>query len=163
MFSTLLSTLLGKLAIGTVALAATTSGLAATDNLPDPAQQWVSDVVSHIGIDIPAPSDLPDQVDGVEPPEAPELPEDAADIADGVIGTVFEGDSTEGRQFGEDVADTASDGSADVADEYTGDAGSQADLGAENADEYTGDAGSQADLGAENADDAGSQGDGYRP
>ncbi len=138
MISTFLSTLLGKLAVGTVALAATTGGLAATGNLPDPAQQWVADAISHIGVDIPAPSDveLPEQTDGVEMPEAPELPEEASDTADAVTGTVFEGDPTDGQEFGEDVADSASDGAdnADVADDHSGDAGSQADDGADNGD-----------------------------
>ncbi|MEE8456809.1 MAG: hypothetical protein V3S28_02055 [Acidimicrobiia bacterium] len=152
MITTFLSTLIGKFAIATMAIAAAGGGLAATDNLPDPAQQWVSDVVSGIGIDIPAPGDvdLPDQTDGVEVPDAPELPEDAAETADKVVGTVFEGDPSGGSDFGTDVADIASDGkagNADVADD-TQDAGSQADDGADNADvadDYTDGAGDQAD------------------
>ncbi len=148
MISTFVSTLLGKLAVATVAVAATTGGLAATDSLPDPAQQWVSDVVENIGIDIPSPLDveLPEQADGVE---TPELPEEASDTADAVVDTVFEGDPTDdGAGFGEDVSDTASDGAADVADDYTEGAGDQADDG-DVADDYT--------------EGAGEEGGGYRP
>ncbi len=56
-----------KLAAGaTAAVAATGSGLAVTGNLPDPAQQVVSDVGARIGLDLPAPEhDTPgDREDG---------------------------------------------------------------------------------------------------
>ena len=158
MISTFLSTLLGKFAVATMAIAATGGGLAATDNLPEPVQQWVSDLGANIGIGIPAPGD-------VEMPDAPvlpeDLPEDASKTAGNVIGKVFGGDPTE-EDFGDEVAGVASDGAADVSDtgdagsqedDYTGDAGSQAD-------DYTGDAGSQADS---STDGAGSQADGDRP
>ncbi|MFV1980985.1 MAG: hypothetical protein ACC655_07525, partial [Rhodothermia bacterium] len=158
MISTFVSTLLGKVAIGTAVLAATTGGLAAADTLPDPAQEWVSEVVSYVGIDIPAPSNayLPSQTDEAETsesPESPELPENASDSADTVIDTVFEGDPADGKDFGTSVADTASDGSGDVADDYTDGAGDQADDGIDNADgadDYTDGAGDQADDGIDN-------------
>jgi hypothetical protein len=160
MIGAFLSTLLGKLAIATMAIAVAGGGLATSDNLPDPAQEWVSEAVSHIGIDIPAPSDadLPspdDETETPESPEAPELPEDSSDTADAVTDTVFEGDPADGKDFGASVADTASDGKArngGVANENAEDPGSQADGKANN--------GGVAD---ENTKDPGSGGDSYRP
>ena len=151
MISAFLSTLLGKLAIATVALAATTGGLAATDNLPDAAQQWVSDAVSNVGINVPAPNDgnLPD---------APELPDEASDKADAVVETVFDGDPADGREFGGNIADTASDGASGRADNASDGAGNQAENGADNASDG---AGNQAENGADNATDG--AGDRSRP
>jgi hypothetical protein len=157
MIGAFLSTLLGKLAIATMAIAVAGGGLATSDNLPDPAQEWVSEAVSHIGIDIPAPSDadLPspdDETETPESPEAPELPEDSSDTADAVTDTVFEGDPADGKDFGASVADTASDGKArngGVANENAEDPGSQADDRTDNANE--------------NTKDPGSGGDSYRP
>ncbi|MDK1018180.1 MAG: hypothetical protein QGD89_02080 [Actinomycetota bacterium] len=164
MISTFLSTLLGKFAVATMAIAATGGGLAATDNLPEPVQQWVSDLGANIGIGIPAPGD-------VEMPDAPvlpeDLPEDASKTAKDVVGTVFgttgdENPTTDGQDFGDKVAGVASDGAADVSD--TGDAGSQeddyTDGAGSQADDYTDGAGSQADS---STDGAGSQADGDRP
>jgi|FLYL01.1.fsa_nt_gi hypothetical protein len=111
MLTTFLSSLFGKLAIAATAVAATTGGLAATGNLPDPAQQWASDALARVGIEIPAP-----------------------DRADPVLDAVFEGETTpaDGRDYGEDVAEVASEGEStsgleraadrsgnrDVADDY---------------------------------------------
>jgi hypothetical protein len=171
MVGAFLSTLLGKVAIATMAIAVAGGGLATSDNLPDPAQEWVSEAVSHIGIDIPAPSDsdLPsphDEAETPESPEAPELPEDASDTADAVTHTVFEGDPADGKEFGASVADTASDGKAGNggnANENAGDPGSQSDDHSGNANENAGDPGSQSDDHSGNANkntkDPGSGGD----
>ena len=118
MISTFLTTLFGKIAIGSVAVAVAATGAAATGNLPDAAQQRVSDAFGGIGIEIPAPERdaegagdeaLGDGQGSVET-TAPVLPEEASDKAKAVTGTVFEGDPTTGRTFGEAVSGTASDG-----------------------------------------------------
>lgn len=49
----------GKLALGVGMAAAATGGLAATGNLPDPAQRVVADVAEQIGLDLPRPSEAP--------------------------------------------------------------------------------------------------------
>jgi hypothetical protein len=53
--TTLMSSIVAKVAFATVAVASTTGGLAATGNLPDAAQQVLSDVASRVGIHIPEP------------------------------------------------------------------------------------------------------------
>ncbi|MHB1323310.1 MAG: hypothetical protein ACYCXZ_03075 [Coriobacteriia bacterium] len=109
MLHTFLSTLIGKLVLGTaaVAVAASTSA-AATGNLPDPAQQAVSDALGRAGIEVPAPSDE----DVTETPDertAPVLPDEASDTAKAVTGAVFDGDPKDGRSFGQSVAGAASE------------------------------------------------------
>jgi hypothetical protein len=54
--TTLMSSIVAKVAFATVAVASTTGGLAATGNLPDPAQQVLSDVALRVGIHIPVPA-----------------------------------------------------------------------------------------------------------
>lgn len=121
MISTFLSTLFGKIAAGTVAVAVAATGAAATGSLPDVAQQRVSEALSGIGIEIPAPDETPDGGDveltndvgdGSIETTPPVLPEEASEKAKAVIDTVFEGDPTTGRDFGEAVSGTASGGAA---------------------------------------------------
>jgi hypothetical protein len=138
MISTFLSTLFGKLAIGAVGVALATGGMGATGNLPDPMQQGAADVLSTIGIEIPAPAtegpELPNQAseragaaleaelsDEASPAakaeqakerQAPQLPDDASDKAKAVTTKVFEGDPAEGRAFGAGVAATAAEGAS---------------------------------------------------
>ncbi len=112
MLQTFLSTLLGKLMLGTAAVAvAATTGAAATGNLPDPAQQAVSDALGKAGIEVPAPSETP--APGVtETPDvrtAPVLPDEASDKAKAVTGAVFDGDPKDGRSFGQSVAGAATE------------------------------------------------------
>jgi hypothetical protein len=115
-FSTILSSIAGKIALAGVALASTTGGLAAADALPDPAQQIVSDVAERIGISLPAPADHPsnaatDEFEEGAEADAPELPEQASSTAKRVIEIVFGGDPAfEWAEFGRQVADSASDG-----------------------------------------------------
>lgn len=109
-FSTVLSSVAGKIAIAGVALATTAGGLAAADSLPAPAQQAVSDAAAHIGISLPAPDDTLDQNDQRV---APELPDGASHTAGRVIEFVFGGDPQfEGAEFGRRVAEIASDGNS---------------------------------------------------
>lgn len=120
MLSTFLSTLIGKLLIGSVALAATTGGLAATDSLPEPAQVWVAENLKQIGIEVPNPGEI-------------ESDDRSGDVLDVIEGT---DPSDRDQEFGENVGDTASDGissdfreqayeysenEGDVADQYTPD------------------------------------------
>lgn len=122
MLTTFLSSLIGKLAIGTVALATTTGGLAATGSLPDTAQDWASEQLGAIGIEVPVgdevevqegrSSDVLDVIDGTDPEDrGQEFGEDVAD-------TASDGASTEGRTRAEDAADNA-DENADIADDFT--------------------------------------------
>jgi hypothetical protein len=140
-FSTILSSIAGKIAIAGVALATTTGGLAAADALPEPAQQVVSDAAARIGISLPAPDNTPDQTDELVAPElpdeasntarqvielvfgsapdqtdesvAPELPDEASSTAGRVIEILFGADpATEGPEFGRRVADSASEGNS---------------------------------------------------
>ncbi|MFQ5521963.1 MAG: hypothetical protein ACE5F5_00085 [Acidimicrobiia bacterium] len=94
MLSTILSSFLGKLLIGSVALATTAGGFAATGNLPDPAQAWAAQAFDFIGVEIPGPDDAAD------------------DVAKAVTDVIENSDPTTGEDFGSDVADTASDGKA---------------------------------------------------
>lgn len=118
-FSTILSSIAGKIAIAGVALATTTGGLAATDSLPAPAQQVVSDVAARLGITLPAPDhdDLATTAGHAENEDervAQELPAGASDTARRVIEMVFGGDpQAEGAEFGRRVADNASNGNND--------------------------------------------------
>jgi len=127
--SAFLSTLLGKLTVTGAAVALATSGLAATGNLPDPAQAAIAKAMSKVGIEIPAPAaDLvPDDVtegrthrtsdvreESIDATK-PVLPEEASDTAKAVTDTVFEGDPADGCEFGADVADTASKGASGAA------------------------------------------------
>lgn len=59
-----------KVALGVGVAAAATSGLAATDSLPEPAQRVVSTGASYIGVDFPYPED---RLDDLETP-VEELP-----------------------------------------------------------------------------------------
>ena len=54
MLSTIFGTLAAKLAVVAVAAAAATGGLAATNNLPAPAQNAVSTAFSHLGVHFPS-------------------------------------------------------------------------------------------------------------
>jgi len=153
MISTFLSSLAGKLAIASVAVAASAGGLTATGNLPGPMQDFAHDALSNVGIEVPSGTELPDE---------------ASDTANSVLGVIDDGDLARGEDFGKAVAEEATGDNADiegltddagseaddaednssVADDYTDGAGSQADDAEGNAsvaDDYTGDAGSEAD------------------
>lgn len=129
MLSTFLSSLAGKLAIGSVALATTTGGLAATGNLPDPAQDWAAERLGAVGIEIPASDEVEtvdrsdevlDVVQGTDPDDRDqEFGEDVADAAS-------DGESTEGLDKADDGAENAGD-NTDVADEVTEDPEGAAD------------------------------------
>jgi hypothetical protein len=144
MIATFLSTLLGKLAVAGVALAATTGGLAVTGSLPDPAQEWASGALSNLGIEIPAASDVDlSEVEDVDVPELHASDEDVIGTADDADEATEEvEDETEGvdddetddvddDELTEDVDDGDTDDVADV-DEAEND-----DVDDEQADEDT--------------------------
>lgn len=128
MLTTFISSLLGKLVIGSVALAATTGGLAATGNLPDPVQEWAAERLDTVGIEIPGPNDHADDtaknvldvIDNGDPYDGDQFGKDVADTAskskssegldnaDNVVDVNDNGDPYDGEQLGKDVADTAS-------------------------------------------------------
>lgn len=128
--ATLLSSLVGKIVVGSVAVAAATGGAAAAGVLPDPVQEVVADAASHIGIDLPSPADAHDGALDEAGETArqhcdEEHPEEAVDCD--VLEEIFGNDPTavpgeEGRDFGEGVAGAA-DQTAEVANETGGDAG----------------------------------------
>ncbi|GMQ86096.1 MAG: hypothetical protein BMS9Abin07_1668 [Acidimicrobiia bacterium] len=74
-FSALTTSLIAKILVGSMALAATGGTLAATGNLPDPVQTVVADTVDNIGINIPHPDDSVAQVDSDEAVEVDVAPE----------------------------------------------------------------------------------------
>lgn len=114
MISTFLSTLFGKIAAGTVAVAVAAT-MTATGNLPGPAQQRVSDALSTIGVEVPAPNHASDGagVDAADKPAVsheptgPVLPAQASDTAKAVTATVFGNDALTGRAFGKAVSAAA--------------------------------------------------------
>ncbi|MEX2323630.1 MAG: hypothetical protein WEA29_07675 [Acidimicrobiia bacterium] len=118
MLTTILSSIVGKIAIAGVALATTTGGLAAADVLPAPAQQAVSNAAARIGISLPAPDDTPESDEGVAPDlaeVAPDLPEDASDNAKSVTEIVFGGDpQTERFDFGRAVSGASEEDDVDT-------------------------------------------------
>lgn len=181
MLTTFLSSLIGKLAIGTVALATTTGGLAATGNLPDPAQDWAADRLGAVGIEVPVgdeveteveaeddrSSDVLDVIEGTDPEDRDQ--EFGEDVAD----TASEGASTEGRTRAEDGADNAGEND-DIAESFTdgvdeSDLPDEADTDGiddvelpEEADQAEGDdveLQDESESGSDNAD----QGAGFRP
>ncbi|MEX1043253.1 MAG: hypothetical protein WD532_10860 [Acidimicrobiia bacterium] len=156
MISTFLSSLLGKMAIGAVALASTTGGLAATGNLPDPVQEWSANQLAEIGIEIPNPetddetsADVLDAVNGGSAEDGDEFGKNVADVAS-------DEKSTEGLERADDGADNADarDEASEVADQFTdGDVD-----GSEVADESKG----EVELPAESSNGA-ETGDSFRP
>jgi hypothetical protein len=126
----LMSSLAAKIAFAAVAVAATTGGLAATGNLPDPAQQLVSEVVGRIGIHIPTPATPlpvldptedaePSDIDGSETDHT--LPDHASERAKWVIDAVFDEDdeATPGPDLGKRVSEIASAGRSGTGDGNT--------------------------------------------
>lgn len=139
-FSGFLSTLLGKVLAGSVALAAAGGAAAATGTLPDPAQSVVAEWAEGLGIELPSP-ELPDETTKGQPEdpvaEGREAPDDVLGTASqdaqehcteehaeeavdcDVLEGIFESDPTdirtgeEGAELGTDLADSAGASDAD--------------------------------------------------
>ena len=101
--SGLFATVGAKVALGSVALAAATGGLAAAGALPQPAQDALSKAAAKVGFDLPAGSQ---QEEGDENAAGPD--ENASPVAHAVNEVVVNRDDyANGREFGLAVAEAA--------------------------------------------------------
>ena len=104
--TSLAATLLGKIALVGVALAATTGGLAATGSLPDPAQDALNRAGERVGFDLPAGDDRVPSEDNAGVPE--DLPGGAqGSSAPSVLDVIRSWDDDKGCEFGHAVAAAA--------------------------------------------------------
>jgi len=116
--SSLIASLIGKIALVGVAVAATTGGLAATGSLPDPAQDALARAAEKVGFDLPAsdndagvPEDLPDGAQGSS--------------AASVLDVIRSWDDDKGCEFGHAVATAAGGHPGACKDEQGDDEGSK--------------------------------------
>jgi hypothetical protein len=104
--TSLAATLIGKIALVGVALAATTGGLAATGSLPDPAQDALNRAGERVGFDLPAGDDRVPSEDTAGVPE--DLPSGAqGSSAPSVLDVIRSWDDDKGCEFGHAVAAAA--------------------------------------------------------
>jgi len=101
--TSLFASLIGKIALAGVALAATTGGLAATGSLPDPAQEALARAGEKVGFDLPMGDDQATDGDvaGV-PDELPEATEGSS--APSVLDVIRSWGDEKGCAFGHAVA-----------------------------------------------------------
>jgi hypothetical protein len=115
-FASLVASLVGKIALVGVAVAATTGGLAATGSLPDAAQDALARAGEKVGIQLPAG-------DGHEgagvPDELPEPTEGSS--APSVLDVIRSWDDDKGCEFGHAVATAAGGQPGPCHDEEEGD------------------------------------------
>ena len=102
--TSLFATLIGKVALVGVALAATTGGLAATGSLPDPAQEALARAAEKVGFELPASDDTGEDEAGV-PDELPEGTEGSS--APSVLDVIRSWGDEKGCDFGHAVAAAA--------------------------------------------------------
>lgn len=102
------------LVVGAVALLGFTGGLAAAGNLPDAAQSFVSQTVSHVGLDLPDPADDNAKAKGHDEGDA-DADGDSDDVTGSdednhgqTVSSVARDDSLEGCEHGQAVRDVAS-------------------------------------------------------
>ncbi len=104
--TSLAATLIGRIALVGLALAATTGGLAATGSLPDPAQDALSRAGERVGLDLPAGDDRVSSDDNTGVPE--DLPGGAqGSSAPSVLDVIRSWDDDKGCEFGHAVAAAA--------------------------------------------------------
>ncbi|MGH2751894.1 MAG: hypothetical protein ACRDK3_13630 [Actinomycetota bacterium] len=105
--ASLLATLTAKLTLASVALAATTGGLAATGSLPEPAQEALAKAAAKAGFELPAGDDgETEEEDGEGIPE--ELPEQTeGSPAQAVLDVIRNWAGEKGCEFGHAVAEAA--------------------------------------------------------
>jgi len=104
--TSLFASLIGKIALASVALAATTGGLAATGSLPDPAQEALARAGEKVGFDLPVGGDRATDGDDAGVPD--DLPEGAGDSsAPSVLDVIRSWDDDKGCEFGHAVATAA--------------------------------------------------------
>ena len=118
-FSSLIASLIGKIALVSVAVAATTGGLAATGSLPDPAQDALARAAEEVGFDLPASDDRGSSDNDAGVPE--DLPDGAqGSSAPSVLDVIRSWDDDKGCEFGHTVA-TAAGGHPDACKDEQGD------------------------------------------
>lgn len=104
--TSLAATLIGKIALVGVALAATTGGLAVTGSLTDPAQDALNRAGERVGLDLPAGDDRVPSDDNAGVPE--DLPDGAqGSSAPSVLDVIRSWDDDKGCEFGHAVAAAA--------------------------------------------------------
>jgi len=104
--TSLAATLIGKIALVGVALAATTGGLAATGSLPDPAQDALNKAGETVGFDLPAGDDRVPSDNKAGVPE--DLPGGAqGSSAPSVLDVIRSWDDDKGCEFGHAAAAAA--------------------------------------------------------
>jgi translation initiation factor IF-2 len=104
--TSLAATLIGKIALVGVALAATTGGLAATGSLPDPAQDAVARAGEKVGLELPRGDDrVPSDDDGGVPEDLPGKAQGSS--APSVLDVIRSWEVDKGCEFGHAVAAAA--------------------------------------------------------
>jgi hypothetical protein len=119
-FASLVASLVGKIALVGVAVAATTGGLAATGSLPDAAQDALARAGEKVGFELPAGDDgagVPDELP--EPTEGSSAPS--------VLDVIRSWDDDKGCEFGHAVATAAGGQPGPCNDEEEGDDGGKAE------------------------------------
>ena len=118
--STFLSTLVGKILAGGVALATVTGGVAATGALPDAVQDPIADVYAIVGFDFPSSDDDVDNADIEDSDDAEIEDADDADSDDDAIDDSDDEDADDADDDSDDAeiedADDAEDDNTDEAD-----------------------------------------------
>jgi hypothetical protein len=118
--TSLFASLIGKIALASVALAATTGGLAATGSLPDAAQDALARAGDKVGIDLPLGDDRATHDDGAGvPDELPEATEGSS--APSVLDIIRSWGDDKGCEFGHAVATAAGGDPGPCSDEQSDD------------------------------------------
>jgi uncharacterized membrane protein YgcG len=126
--TSLLASLVGKIALVSVAVAATTGGLAATGSLPDAAQDALARASEKVGFELPAGDGSEDKTSDKEaqvPDELPEATEGSS--AQSVLDVIRSWDDDKGCEFGHAVATAAGGDPGPCKDEEGDDDGSKND------------------------------------
>jgi len=119
-FSSLFASLIAKVALVGVALAATTGGLAATGSLPDPAQEALARASERVGFELPTGDDSEEGEDEAGVPD--ELPEGTeGSSAPSVLEVIRSWGDDRGCEFGHAVAAAAGGDPGPCEDKQGGD------------------------------------------
>ncbi|MGH2775976.1 MAG: hypothetical protein ACRDJT_11175 [Actinomycetota bacterium] len=118
--SSLFASLVAKIALAGVALAATTGGLAVAGSLPEPAQEALATAAEKVGFELPAGDDAQEGEDEAGVPE--ELPEGTeGSSAPSVLDVIRSWGDDKGCEFGHAVATAAGGNPGPCQDEQGGD------------------------------------------
>jgi len=119
--TSLLASLVGKIALVSVAVAATTGGLAATGSLPDAAQDALARAAERVGFELPAGDGSEGKIGDNEarvPDELPDATEGSS--AQSVLDVIRSWDDDKGCEFGHAVATAAGGQPGPCADDGDG-------------------------------------------